>query len=174
MTTALPLSLMTPLPRIPPFSGEGQEVRFVEWHEHFENVANLTGWIDHWRLVHLASNLKGTATSFYHSCSCEVRKNYQFLLTVLKRRFTPVQLTTVQSQLFHNRLQGGKDSVEQYVQDLRKLFNQAFAKATREGPQAEKMGQTLLANQFVARLRPNLKRKLMGVDGSLEELVLKA
>jgi hypothetical protein len=36
------------------------------------------------------------------------------------------------------------------------------------------MGQTLLANQFVAGLRPDLKRKLMGVDGTLEELVLKA
>ena len=174
MTTALPLFLMTPLPRIPPFSGEGQEVRFVEWHEHFENVANLAGWDDHWHLVHLASSLKDTAASFYHSCSCEVRNNYQFLLTALKRRFTPVQLTAVQSQLFHNRLQGEKESVEQYVQDLRKLFNQAYTKATREGPQAEKMGQTLLANQFVAGLRPYLKRKLVGVDGSLEELVLKA
>ena len=36
------------------------------------------------------------------------------------------------------------------------------------------MGQTLLANQFVAGLRPELKRKLIGVEGSLEELILKA
>ena len=39
------------------------------------------------------------------------------------------------------------------------------------GPQAERMEQTLLANQFVAGLRPVLKRKLIGVD---EELILKA
>ena len=36
------------------------------------------------------------------------------------------------------------------------------------------MGQTLLANQFVAGLRPDLKRKLIGVEGVLEELILKA
>ena len=36
------------------------------------------------------------------------------------------------------------------------------------------MGQTLLANQFVAGFGPDMKRKLVGVDGSLEELVLKA
>jgi hypothetical protein len=36
------------------------------------------------------------------------------------------------------------------------------------------MGQVLLANQFVAGLHPELKSKLMGVDGTLEELVLKA
>ena len=174
MAAALPMSLMTPLPRIPPFSGEGQEVGFVEWHEHFENVAKLAGWDDHWRLVHLTASLKDTAASFYRSCSCDVRNDYQALLTELKRRFTPVHLTAVQTQLFHARVQGEKESVEQFVQDLRKLFNCAYAKATREGPQAERMGQTLLANQFVAGLRPDLKRKLIGVDGSLEELVLKA
>ena len=36
------------------------------------------------------------------------------------------------------------------------------------------MGQTLLTNQFVAGLRSELKRKLIGVDGGLEELILKA
>ena len=95
-----------------------------------------------------------------------MRNNYQ----ALKRRFTPVHLTAVQTQLFHSRTQGEKES----VQDLRKLFNRAYAQATRKGPQAEKMGQVLLANQFVAGLHPELKSKLMGVDGTLEELVLKA
>ena len=166
-------SLMNPLPRIPPFSGEGQEVGFVECHEHFDNVANLAGWDDHWRLVHLTSSLKDTATSFYRSCSGDVRNDYKSLLAELKRRFTPVQLTAVQTQLFHARTQR-EETVEQFVQDLRKLFNRAYAKATQEGPQAEKMGLILLANQFVAGLRPELKRKLIGVDGSLEELVLKA
>jgi hypothetical protein len=171
VATALPMSLMNPLPWIPPFSGEGQEVGFAEWHEHFENAANLAGWDDHWRLVHLTSSLKDTAASFYRSCGSDVRNNYRPLLMALMRRFTPVQLTAVQTQLFHTRLQGDKESVEQFVQDLRKLFNRAYA---RDGLQAERIGQILLANQFVAGLRPELKRKLIGVDGSLEELVLKA
>ena len=61
MATALPMSLMTPLP---PFSGEGKETGFAEWHENFENVTKLSGWDDHWRLVHLAASLKDTAASF--------------------------------------------------------------------------------------------------------------
>ena len=125
MATALPMSLMTPLPRIPPFTGEGQETGFTEWHYHFENVAKLAGWDDHWCLVHLAASLKDTAASFYRSCGWGVRNNYQSLLAELKQRFTPVQLTAVQTQIFHNRLQGEKESVEQFVQDLRKLFNRA-------------------------------------------------
>jgi hypothetical protein len=36
------------------------------------------------------------------------------------------------------------------------------------------MGQTLFANQFVTGLRPDLKRKLVGTEGGLQELVLKA
>ena len=36
------------------------------------------------------------------------------------------------------------------------------------------MGQTLLAKQLVAGLRSELKRKLIDVEGSLEELILKA
>ena len=154
VATALPISMMRPLPRIPVFSGEGQEAGevFTEWHEHFENVSNLAGWDDHWWLVHLTSCLKDTAASFYRSCGADVRNNYRSLTNALERRFTPVQLTAVQTQLFHNRHQGEKESVEQFVQALRKLFNRAYAQATREGPQAEKMGQTLLANQFVAGL----------------------
>ena len=42
LATALPMSLMTPLPRILAFTG-GQEQVFTEWHEHFENVAKLAG-----------------------------------------------------------------------------------------------------------------------------------
>ena len=43
-----------------------------------------------------------------------------------------------------------------------------------QGSEAEKLARTLLANQFVTGLRAELKRKLIGVEGSLEELVLKA
>ena len=36
------------------------------------------------------------------------------------------------------------------------------------------MGQTLLANQFITGLRSDLKQKLIGTEGSLQELILKA
>lgn len=57
------------------------------WYEHFENVAKLAGWKDHWRLVHLTSHL--------HDSSTEVRGNYSQLVAAMKRRFTSsgLQLT---------------------------------------------------------------------------------
>ena len=96
LATNPPLSLMNPLPRIPLFSREGQETGFVEWHKYLENVANLAGWDVHWRL-HPVSRIQ--------QCRSIVHVDYRALL---KRRFTPVQLTAVQG---HSRLQG-EESVE--------------------------------------------------------------
>ena len=46
------------IPQIPSFTGErAAGESFSDWHEHFENVAKLAGWDDHWKLVHLTSNL---------------------------------------------------------------------------------------------------------------------
>ena len=92
----------------------------------------------------------------------------------MKRRFTPIRLMAMQAQLFHNPQQQEKETVDQFAQDLQKLYGLAYAGAPSEDTQAERMGQTLLANQFVTGLQPDLKRKLIGVEGSLEELVLKA
>ena len=103
--------------------------------------------------------------AFYRSCTSEVRSKYTLLVAAMKRRFTPIRLTAVQAQLFHNRQQ---QTVDQFAQDLQKLYNLAYA---GEGPQA---GQTLRANQFITGLGSDLKRKLIGTEGSLEELVLKA
>ena len=69
--TALPVAfcsvpLMDQIPQIPRFTGEGRATgeSFSEWHGHFENVATLAGWNDHWKLVHLTSNLRDTAVAF--------------------------------------------------------------------------------------------------------------
>ena len=159
VATALPLSLMRPLRRIPPFSGDGQETGevFADWLEYFENVANLAGWDDNWRLTHLTASLKDVAASFYRSCGGEVRNDYPSLLAAMKRRFTPVYLTAVQTQLFHNRMQGEKESVEQFAQDLRNLFNRAYAQATRDGPQAERMGQHAVGESICCGTSPRVE-----------------
>ena len=171
-----PIPMMGQIPQVPRFTGEGRATgdSFSEWHEHFENVATLACWNDHWKLVHLTSNLRDTAMAFYRSCSPDVRGNYSGLVAAMERRFTPIRLTAVQAQLFHTRQQQEKESVDQFAQELRKLYNLAYAGAATEGPQAERMGQTLLANQFISGLRAELKRKLIGTEGNMEELILKA
>ena len=95
-------------------------------------------------------------------------------LVALQKRFTPVQLTAVQTQLFHERHQGPRESVDEFAQELRKLFSKAYSRSTRGGPEAEALGQSMLSNQFIVGLRPELKTKMVGMEGSFEELLMKS
>ena len=125
--------------------------------EHFESVAGLAGWNDHFKLVHLTSALRGPAKSFYRSCTPAQRSDYHLLTSKLKTRFTPVQLTALQTQLFHSRHQGQKETVDDFAQELRKLHSKAYSAATCANPEAEKMGQMVPVNQFVCGLCPELQ-----------------
>ena len=132
-------------------------------------------WNDHCKLVNLTTRLRGAAYSFYQSCSPEQRSDYHHsLVGELKKRFTPVKLTAIQSQVFHDRQQGFKETVDEFAQDLKKLFARAYPGVSRGGPEAEKMGQSVLANKFIAGLRSDLKQKIVGTEGSFEQLLLKA
>lgn len=100
--------------------------------------------------------------------------DYHMLVAELKKWFIPVQLTAVQTQLFHDRKQGPEESVDEFAQDLRKLYSKAYAGFTKGTPEAEKVGQTVLASQFVAGLRPRLQSTVVGMEGGLDQLVLRA
>ena len=59
------------LPPIPRFTGQedlSESGSFPVW---FEAVATLAGWDEHAKLVNLTTRLRGTAYSFYHSCTGE-------------------------------------------------------------------------------------------------------
>lgn len=128
--------------------------------EHFKSVAVLAGWNDHFKLVHLVSLLQGTARAFYRSCTPAQKGNYHLLVAELQRRFTPVQLTAIQTQLFHSQKQGSKESVDDFAQDLRKLHSRAYSTTMYANPEAEKVGQIVLAIQFISGLRPELQASL--------------
>ena len=106
-TLPLPSSGLGQLPPIPRFTGDDQAEgeTFNDWHEQFESVATLAHWDKHCRLVNLTTRLRGSAYS-YRSCPPDQRSSYDSLVVALQKRFTPVQLTAVQTQLFHERRQG--------------------------------------------------------------------
>ena len=136
-------------------------------------VAATCHWDDQTKLVNTATRLRGSASRFYRSCSPQQRSNYTALTTALKQRFTPVRIKAVESSRFHERKQGHKESVDSYAQDLRKLFYQAYAtSAITEG--ADKTGQSVLTYQFVAGLVGGLKSKLVGREGTFEQLLVAA
>ena len=55
-----------------------------------------------------------------------------------------------------------------------KLHSHAYSTVTYANPEAEKIGQTVLANQFISGLRPELQAKVVGMEGSVDALVLQA
>ena len=77
----------------------------------------------------------------------------------------------MQTQLFHDRRQGPRETVDDFAQELRKLYYSAVTCGT---PEAEKVGQTVLVSQFVAGLHPEVQVTVVGMDGMMDQLVLKA
>ena len=65
------------------------------------------------------------------------------------------------------------ETVDQYAQDLHSLFNKAYPSVQQGTREAETLGQTVLVNQFVAGFLPEIKSKLVGIEGSFSQLLAK-
>ena len=141
LTSAL---LAHQLPPLSKFTGEGvhgsEGDTFGDWLEQFELCAGVCQWDARAKLLNLVTRLKGAAYSFYKSCSVQHRSDYGELVKELTRRFTPVRIQAVQCSLFHECKQSGKESVDDFSQDLRKLFAHAYPKVEQGSREAEAMG----------------------------------
>ena len=165
------------IPPISKFSGDersGEPQDFVEWIEQFELVASAFNWSEQAKLVNLTTRLKGQAYSFYRACTPDLRAQYTPLVNALKERFTPVNIQAVQSSLFHDRRQGTHESVDGYAQELKRLFYKAYPKTLQAGQATEEMGQSVLSSQFITGLQRDIKVKLAGQEGSIDQLLVKA
>ena len=167
------------IPPIPKFSGEvdngkGDLENFTDWKERFEMVAEAYHWDERTKLVNLVTRLCGQAYSFYRSCDGSQRSCCAKLVEQLTRRFMPVRIGAVQSSLFHDRRQKEKESVDDYAQELRKLFYKAYPQAMQGTTDLEDISKSILCNQFVAGLLPDIKIKVAGTEGSFETLLTKA
>ena len=145
LTSAL---LAHQLPPLSKFTGEGvhgsEGDTFGDWLEQFELCAGVCQWDARAKLLNLVTRLKGAAYSFYKSCSVQHRSDYGELVKELTHRFTPVRIQAVQCSLFHERKQSGKESVDDFSQDLRKLFAHAYPKVEQGSREAEAMGKSVL------------------------------
>ena len=165
------------LPPLSKFSGErndGDMDTFQEWIEQFEMIASICGWSVQAKLVNLVTRLRGQAYAFFRSCSIQIKTSYALLVAELHKRFTPVHLQAVQSSLFHDRKQKSGEPVDEYAQDLRVLFYRAYPYVQQGTQEAEKFGQMVLTNQFVTGLRGDIKMKVVGVEGSFDQILTRA
>ena len=168
--------LVQQLPNIPNFNGknlEGDGESFGDWLERLELVACAGRWDDQTKLVNFSTRLRGTASRFYCTCTPKQKSSYQDLVKAFCSRFTPVQLQSVHSSTFHERKQRTDETVDNYAQELCKLFSHAYPAASGS-EEAETMGKSVLSNQFVSGLGDPLKAKMLGRSGMFEELLAKA
>ena len=138
-----------------------------------ELVASACKWDPQAKLVNLVTRLRGQAYAFYRSCTPLQLSSYDALMGQLSKRFTPVRIQAIESSLLHERKQK-PETVDAYAQDLRVLFNRAYPLARQGTREAETMGQSVLAYQFVSGLRPEIKAKVAGTEGDFEKLLTKA
>ena len=83
-------------------------------------------------------------------------------------------LPAIQTNLFHNRKQHVSESVDAYAQELRTLFHKAYPSVQQGTRETEALGQTILTNQFVVGLLPDIKTKIVGSEGDFNQLLFKA
>ena len=71
---------------------------------------------------------------------------------------------------------GIRKSKDAYAQDLRCLYQKAYLESLCGSGDAEKIGKTLLASQFVAGLRSEIKKSVTGSDlsGDIKHFLVKA
>ena len=164
------------LPLLPKFSGgeQAQEEPFKEWIAQFELMAEICGWGERAKLIHLATRLRGEAFVLYKSCSPQQKADYDLLVAELSQRFTPIRIQSVQTSLFHDRKQKEKEMMYTYAQELKALFYKAYPQVQEGNAATESMGCSVLSSQFVAGLLPPSKSKLTGVEGDFEKLLVKA
>ena len=111
------------------------------WLEQFEFVANVLGWSSQAKLVNLITRLQGQAYSLFWSCTIEQHTDYSLLVAELKKRFTPVTLPVIQTNLFYDQKQHASESVDAYAQELRALFHKAYPSVQQGTREAEALGQ---------------------------------
>jgi len=170
MSTAL---LAHQLPPLSKFDGGvnvgGDKETVKEWLEQFELVAGVCRWDDPTKLVNLVTRLKGEAYAFYKSCTAQQKGSYEEMAAALtKRGYRQFRLVCFTKG---NR---EKESVDSYAQDLRVLFYKAYPSTQQGSPEAEAMGRSVLASQFVSGLLQEIKEKVAGSEGDFNALLTRA
>ena len=141
-----PYTATQELPPISKFSGDEKvddNTTFPEWLKQFEMVANLAGWREQARLVNLTTRLKRSAYAFYRSCTPEQHGNYSAIVQELTKQFVPVQIEAIQSGLFHGQQQKPGESVDDYAQDLKRLYQKAYYQVQKGSTAAQIMGKSV-------------------------------
>ncbi len=83
------------------------------------------------------------------------RANFNALITALKTKFKPAQLSDLRSVELHSRSQGPKESVADFAQAIQKLMKQAYPEV------ADEARRQLMKRFFLNGLHHDLRRLVL-------------
>ncbi|CAH1797776.1 unnamed protein product, partial [Owenia fusiformis] len=87
---------------------------------------------DRAKALQLVGQLQGTALAVLTDLSLEDHFNYEVLIAALKYRFEPPEQNETSRAKLKNKLRGGKETLEELAQEVRKLSREAFRGIPRE------------------------------------------
>ena len=107
--------------KIPAFTGKE---KWNVWFKRYKGIAQRREWTKAMKLDMLLQKMEGDAGEFvYDQLSSKTRKNYKLLTRELHHRFMTVENKETFEARFDNRDKKSSESLEEYVADLRKLYD---------------------------------------------------
>ena len=97
-----------------------------EYISHFQDCAELGGWDDRSKCLVLAANLRGAARKYYDGLPQEDKKDYDSLLTALRRRFGGGHLQDSWMTKLEMRRRKQGESVSDLGDDIWRMTQRAY------------------------------------------------
>ena len=101
------------------FSGRGDDID--SWLSRFELCSKYNKWEGPTQAQTLGLHLTGSAETFYHNLTDEVKYDYDQLTEALRKRFGVEQLEFLERQELSDRKHKPGEDLESYIDDINKL-----------------------------------------------------
>ena len=120
------------LPTLPKFTGEDRDDvdSLRRWLAKLDKHAELQRWTDREKLVQFELHLAGRAERVYEVLPSTSKVSFKAATEALQKRLNPVEREALVSAQLMRRKQQPAESVDEFAQDLEKLFDRSYGRRT--------------------------------------------
>ena len=133
----------------PTFSGSHDTEKWHNFISLFEKVCTIKGFDTETKCLHLLASLREDALKYADILELRVVKDYDLLKAALAKRFTVSHHESFYRQQFKTRIRFEDETLEQYLQELWYLAEQAF----RDDCSNSNILYMLIGDQFISGIQ---------------------
>ena len=136
---------------------------WIDFRSHFDICAELNGWTEQEKGLHLAVSLRGSAQSILGNLHSNSKKDFTSLCRALEERFAPANQTELYRAQLRERRQKATETIPELGQDIRRLTNLAYSSApidVRETLAKEQFIDALFSSDMRLRIKQSRPRDL--------------